>query len=116
MTPEGKVKAKITAFLKSKAPYVWYFMPQGTVMGRAGIPDYVGCCDGRLFGIEAKAGNGKQTVLQQHEAARIREAGGEYFLINEQNMDEEFARFEKMFPYNALIRAAEKEAYGEYVC
>lgn len=101
MTPEGKVKAKITEFLRSKAPYVWYFMPQGTVMGRAGIPDYVGCYDGRLFGIEAKAGNGKQTALQKHEATRIREAGGEYFLVNEQNMDEEFTRFEKLFSHKS---------------
>lgn len=97
MTPEGKVKAKVSAFLKSHAPDVWYFMPAGTPRGRTGIPDYIGCCNGGLFGIETKAGKGKMTALQEHEAKGIQQAEGVFFLVNEKNIEEFKKEFEEVF-------------------
>lgn len=86
MTPEGKVKTKISAWLKSHG--VWYFMPRGTTFGRAGIPDYVACYKGRLIGIEAKAGSNKPTALQLLEHRKMRDAGAVVLVINEHNLNE----------------------------
>jgi hypothetical protein len=86
MTPEGKVKQKITAWLK--AHDVWYFMPRGTTFGRSGIPDYIACLYGRLIGIEAKAGSNKPTALQLLEHKKMRLAGAVVFVINEHNIGE----------------------------
>lgn len=86
MTPEGKIKQKITAWLK--AHNVWYFMPRGTTFGRSGIPDYIACLHGRLIGIEAKAGTNKPTALQSLEHSRMRSAGAFVLVINEHNLGE----------------------------
>lgn len=55
MTPEGKVKKEIKAFLDSLGYECWYFMPSMMGYGRKGIPDIVGCYKGRFFAIEVKA-------------------------------------------------------------
>lgn len=89
MTPEGKVKAKVSKLLKELN--IYYFMPRGTSLGRAGVPDFVCCWNGTFMGIETKAGKNKPTALQQLELARIREAGGLSFVVNEDN----FPKFEE---------------------
>lgn len=72
---EALVKARIKKELQAH-PTVWWFMPPGMGLGRAGIPDFIGCSDGVLFGIEAKGEGGKTTALQRREMDRIGEAGG----------------------------------------
>jgi hypothetical protein len=63
MTPEGKVKAKIKAILKSRG--VWFFCPIPMGLGVHGIPDFIGCAPGgRFVAIEAKAHPNKPTALQ----------------------------------------------------
>jgi hypothetical protein len=91
-TPEGKVKAKIDAILK---PYkasgrLWYFKPSASQFGRAGVPDYI--CNlqaGRsiFFTIEAKAGKGKPSDLQDAQMKAIEKSGGVCLVINEKNLD-----------------------------
>lgn len=88
MTPEGKVKAKVSKLLKELN--IYYFMPRGTALGRSGIPDFVCCWNGTFIGIETKAGKNKPTALQQLELDRIVEAGGMSFVVNEDN----FPKFE----------------------
>ncbi len=81
MTPEGKIKKRLTEMLK--AHKVWYFYPAANGMGRAGIPDVVAIVDGQFIGIECKADETKKpTALQLQCAKQIREAGGYWFLIN----------------------------------
>ena len=63
MTPEGKVKKTIKAKLDAD-PHIWYFMPVAGVMGKAGVPDFIGVRAGRFFAIEVKADKGKLTKLQ----------------------------------------------------
>ena len=63
MTPEGKVKKTIKTKLDAD-PCIWYFMPVAGVMGKAGVPDFIGVRAGRFFAIEAKADKGKLTKLQ----------------------------------------------------
>lgn len=84
MTPEAKVKAKVKKILDEMGAY--YFMPATGGFGRSGVPDIVGCINGRFFGIECKAGSNKPTALQEKELRRITETGGVALLINEDNI------------------------------
>ena len=85
-TPESKVKARIKKLL---AEYnVYYAMPIGTMFGNSGVPDFLCCVRGRFLAIEAKAGKGKTTALQEKHLADIREAGGLALVVNEDNLDE----------------------------
>jgi len=85
-TPEGLVKDKITKVLKEYG--VYYFMPIGGMYSKVGVPDFIGCLNGRFIGIEAKAGKGTTTALQDRELRLIKEAGGVSLVVNENNIDE----------------------------
>ena len=86
MTPEGKVKKRVKAILDELK--VYHFSPMQNGMGRAGIPDIVACHWGKFIGIECKAGDNKPTALQERELNRILNAGGEAFVINEENIEQ----------------------------
>ena len=80
-TPEGKIKKKIDAMLKSKKG-VWFFKPQSGQFGSSGIPDYIVCAAGFFVGIEAKSGPTKKpTALQEKCMADIETAGGACFVV-----------------------------------
>ena len=70
-TPEAKVKAAVKKLLDEMG--IYHFSPVQNGMGRAGIPDIIGCYRGRFLGIECKAGNGKTTALQDLELEKIRD-------------------------------------------
>lgn len=84
MTPEGKVKEAIKRRFFEAG--IYFFMPRGTVYGRRGIPDIVGCVGGRFFAIEVKAGKNRPTKLQSMEHDAIRAAGGVALVVNEANL------------------------------
>jgi pantoate kinase len=94
-TPEAKVKAKIKAILK--AHNIYYAMPIGTGYGNSGVPDFLCCVNGKFLAIEAKAGNGKTTALQEKNLKQIKEAGGITAVIYETNV----AYLEKWVKENA---------------
>ena len=83
-TPEAKVKAKIKAILKAHGAY--YAMPIGTGLGNSGVPDFLCCVNGKFLGIEAKAGKGKTTALQEKNLRDIDRAGGLTLVITEENL------------------------------
>jgi pantoate kinase len=83
-TPESKVKAKIKAILK--AHNIYYAMPIGTGYGNSGVPDFLCCVNGMFVAIEAKAGKGKTTALQEKNLKQITECGGIALVINETNI------------------------------
>lgn len=85
MTPEGKVKKKVTAILKELRAY--YFYPVTGGFGRSGVPDIICCLGGKFIGIECKAGGNVPTALQEKNLKEIREAGGFAFVVNEDNID-----------------------------
>ena len=85
MTPEANVKKQIRTILDRVGAY--YSMPIGSGFGNAGTPDFLVCHKGLFIGIEAKAGRGKPTALQEHNLKRIMEAGGEAMIVNEKNVD-----------------------------
>jgi Holliday junction resolvase len=84
MTPEAKVKKKVAATLKQLGAY--YFYPVTGGYGKSGVPDIVGCYNGKFFGIECKAGKGKTTALQDMNLRQIVEAGGIAAVVNEENL------------------------------
>ena len=85
-TPENKVKADVRKLLDEFD--IYHFMPAANGFGRAGIPDIIGCVDGRFIAIECKAGKGKTTALQERELEWIAETGGFTFVAREDNLDE----------------------------
>lgn len=81
MTPESAVKKRIAKVLKAEG--VWYCMPIGGAYTKAGVPDYLCCVSGIFLAIEAKAGKGKLTALQEREAGLITTAGGYWVLVDD---------------------------------
>ena len=84
-TPEGKVKARLKKHLDAMG--IYHFSPFQAGMGRAGVPDVIGCYRGLFVAFECKAGNNKPTALQEREMNAIRTAKGLAFVINEDNVD-----------------------------
>lgn len=83
-TPEAKVKARIRAILDAEG--IYYAMPIGTGYGKSGVPDFLCCVGGKFLAIEAKAGGGKTTALQDRELKRIKTAGGFAFVVDEESL------------------------------
>ena len=83
-TPESKVKAKIKTILKAHG--IYYAMPIGTGYGNSGVPDFLCCLNGKFFAIEAKAGKGTTTALQEKNLKNIIESGGDAWVVNETNL------------------------------
>lgn len=92
-TPEALVKKRIRKILDANG--VYYAMPIGTGYGNSGVPDFLCCVHGYFFAIEAKAGKGKTTALQDAHIERIIEGGGTAVVINEQNIDQLQTMLEK---------------------
>ena len=86
LTAEAKVKKKVKEILDQMG--VYNFSPMQNGMGRAGIPDIIGCLDGQFLGIECKAGKGTTTALQERELTRIQNAGGYALVVNETNINQ----------------------------
>jgi pantoate kinase len=85
-TPEAKVKEKIKKILKAHG--AWYAMPMGTGYGNSGVPDFLVCLNGEFLAIEAKAGKGIPTALQEKNMRDIKVAGGIALVVNENNIEE----------------------------
>jgi Holliday junction resolvase len=85
-TPEAKVKKKVVAILKELRAY--YFYPVTGGFGGSGVPDIVGCYNGKFFGIECKAGKNKPTPLQLKNLTAITAVGGVALVVNEDNIDD----------------------------
>lgn len=87
MTPEAKVKKRITAVLKARGLYFFYPATHG--YGSSGVPDLVICCNGRFVGIEVKADAHKNppTALQLDNLARIEASGGVAVVIDGNTID-----------------------------
>ena len=85
-TPESKVKEKIKKILKEYG--VYYAMPMGTGYGNSGVPDFLCCVNGKFLAIEAKAGKGIPTALQEKNLRDIKAAGGDAFVVNEDGLED----------------------------
>jgi hypothetical protein len=79
MTPEGKVKARLTAGLEQLDAY--FFFPVTGGYGRSGLLDLYACIDGWFFAFETKADGNELTELQKKERDKIIAAGGIVFAV-----------------------------------
>lgn len=86
-TPESKVKEKIKKILKEHS--VYYAMPMGTGYGNSGVPDFLCCVNGEFLAIEAKAGKGKPTALQEKNMRDIEKAGGRALVVSDDPITQE---------------------------
>jgi hypothetical protein len=83
LTPEGKVKRKVTELLKKYE--VWYFFPANNGFGKSGIPDIIAIVNGTFVGIEVKSATGKPTELQKLCGQQIQEAGGTWMIVKDED-------------------------------
>jgi hypothetical protein len=79
MTPESKVKRKVSALFKELG--IWYFMPASNGFGRAGVPDYVACVDGTFVGVETKADKTKKPTPLQIQCGELIQQSGGYWMV-----------------------------------
>lgn len=98
MTSEGKIKAKVTALLKSFGHKVTHEMPVPSGWGKPGL-DYIVCCAGYFVAIETKVPGKKLTVRQERYANRVKGAGGVVLVVKD---DDDLERLHQTL--NALIR------------
>lgn len=81
MTPEGRIKQKITTLLKSYGPACYFFMPVQIGYGKRTL-DYLGSMRGWFFAIEAKASpEAKLTRLQDAVMGEIIKSNGLVFIV-----------------------------------
>jgi len=79
MTPEGKTKDRLKAFLKEWGAY--YFFPVQTGLGAATV-DCLVCANGRFIGIETKKKGVKTpTKRQAMTMKQIKQAKGEAYVV-----------------------------------
>lgn len=79
-TPEGKLKAKVKAFLKERGAY--FFMPVPSGYGTPTL-DFIGCYKGRFFAIETKAPGKKPTPRQQVTMDDMQFKGGAFVFFSD---------------------------------
>lgn len=80
MTPEGRVKKYVTAFLQHQL-YCWWTMPVPSGLGQSTL-DYVGVSYGRMFMIETKAPGKQLTPRQRYTKECAEAAGAKVFVVD----------------------------------
>lgn len=80
MTPEGKVKKKVSKYL-ADLPNCWYNMPVPGGYGRP-LLDYIGSLCGQSFAIETKAPGEKPTPRQEATMEDMQRGGVRVFVVD----------------------------------
>jgi len=84
MTPEGRIKQRVSALLKSYNG-MYYYMPVPSGYGESTL-DYIGCFKGKFFSVETKAPGKKPTSRQMQTKAAMERAGGVVFIIDSEDV------------------------------
>ncbi len=71
---ETQLKIKVLKWLKKEYPKGFFYKVSDNFT--SGIPDILGCINGRFIGIELKGPRGRITKLQIHILEKIAAAGG----------------------------------------
>lgn len=88
---ENKFKQQVKREL-DKLPFTYYFIKEAKAI--RGIPDVVGCCNGRLFGWELKRSYSEASkrtgriVLQRYVLDKINAAGGIGRIVHPDNLEQ----------------------------
>ena len=87
MKNEKDVKKAVKKVLDEyKGAGMWYFMPPANGYGRSGIPDFIGCYKGYLFGIETKFGSNDPTANQLREIQGVIQAKGQCWIVRDSSL------------------------------
>ncbi len=86
MAAEKQFENKVRAFLKG-LPNQWHFKVFGNMFQSSGVPDILGCINGRLIGLEVKSSTGKASEIQKYVLGQIRNAGGYAVIVSPKNWD-----------------------------
>lgn len=87
MEKEKNFENRIRAFFKT-LPNEWHFKHWGGGYAKAGIPDLIGCINGKFVAIEVKASDGKPSPLQIRTINKINNAGGYAIVAYPEQFDE----------------------------
>ena len=84
---EKAFENKIKKYLDT-LPNTWHFKHWAGPYSKTGVPDIIGCVNGRFVGIEVKASNGKPSMLQIRNIKQINDAGGYARIIYPEQFNE----------------------------
>lgn len=84
---EKAFENKIKKYLDT-LPKEWHFKHWAGQYSKAGVPDIIGCINGRFIGIEVKASKGKPTMLQIRNIKQINDAGGYARIVYPEQFEE----------------------------
>ena len=90
---EADIVRKIMNYLKS-VPHCFAWKEHGGMYGTAGIPDIIACYQGGFIALEVKTETGKTTALQEATMKKIRNAGGQAYVVR--SVEEVKAIFEEV--------------------
>lgn len=74
---ESQIQAKVLQYLKDEGIYAVKVI----TANHSGTPDILACVRGTFVGIEVKAPQGKLSKLQEHTLTKIRQSGGEAWIV-----------------------------------
>lgn len=76
--PEARIVKKIREHLERNYPDIFFFKVWGNEQQMSGLPDLIGCWQGRFFGLEVKTPetHGRLTERQKYVMRKIERAGG----------------------------------------
>lgn len=87
MAAEKNFENRLKKYLDQKG--VWYIKYwAGAKFTKEGIPDILACINGRFYGIEVKAPNGKPTMVQLVTLKKIDKAGGYGLLLYPEDFED----------------------------
>lgn len=86
MAEEKQFENKVRAWLKG-LPRQWNFKVYGNMFQESGIPDIIGCINGRLIALEIKSSRGKASDLQKYKISLINDAGGYGVVVSPKNWE-----------------------------
>jgi Holliday junction resolvase len=79
--PEGRLVNAIIAACDERG--AWTMKVHGSMFGRRGIPDIVGCHRGEFFAFEAKVPPNTASRQQLREGDKIKAAGGRAIIVTD---------------------------------
>ena len=99
-----KETAVVTALLRELKLHGFFWKASDKF--HAGIPDIIGCVNGRFVAIEVKIDSNKPTPLQTHYLRQIEHNGGASYVITYKNKDK---------TYNTTTQKTTKKGIIEWI-
>ena len=86
MAEEKQFELKVRKWIKEQGG--WSFKVMGNAFQEAGIPDVIGCINGKLIALEIKSSRGKASDMQLYKIKLISQAGGYARVVSPKNWEQ----------------------------